>query len=93
MLTSPKKELRGRSPRANYTDRRFSAKLMPNFEGRGCHVVYAADPYGRILGFLDWSDYFFFQAAPQLYPLLFTKSSRAGNRTRTCGSVVRNSDH
>jgi hypothetical protein len=26
-----------------------------------------ADPYGRILGFLDRSRYFFFQVAPQLY--------------------------
>jgi hypothetical protein len=25
------------------------------------------DPYGRILDFLDWSRYFVFQAAPQLY--------------------------
>jgi hypothetical protein len=25
------------------------------------------DPYGRILGFLDRSRYFFFQLAPQLY--------------------------
>jgi hypothetical protein len=30
-------------------------------------VVSAADPYGRNLGFLDRSCYFFFQRAPQLY--------------------------
>jgi hypothetical protein len=58
--------------------------------------------YGRILGFLDWSLYFFFQVAPQLYsrgrvdpvpdPLLLRKSSSAGNRTWTSGSVARNSD-
>jgi hypothetical protein len=30
-------------------------------------VVSVTDPYGRILGFLDWSRYFFFQVAPQLY--------------------------
>jgi hypothetical protein len=33
----------------------------------GCRAVSAADPYGRILGFLDRSRYFFFQVAPQLY--------------------------
>jgi hypothetical protein len=33
----------------------------------GCRVVSAADPYGRILRFLDRSRYFFFQVAPQLY--------------------------
>jgi hypothetical protein len=27
----------------------------------GCHVVSVTDPYGRILGFLDRSRYFFFQ--------------------------------
>jgi hypothetical protein len=48
-----KKELRGLRPRANCTDRRLSAKLMPIFEDRGCHVVSVTDPYGRILGFLD----------------------------------------
>jgi hypothetical protein len=34
---------------------------------RGCHVVSVTNPYGRILGFLDRSRYFFFQVAPQLY--------------------------
>jgi hypothetical protein len=33
----------------------LSAKLEPTFEDRGCHVVSVADPYGRILGFLDRS--------------------------------------
>jgi hypothetical protein len=32
-----------------------------------CRVVIVADPYARILGFLDRSRYFFFQVAPQLY--------------------------
>jgi hypothetical protein len=54
-------------------------------------VVSAAAPYGRILGFLDRSRYFFFQVAPQLYsrgsvdsaqdPLLLRKSGSAGTRT------------
>jgi hypothetical protein len=59
------------------------------------------DPYGRILGFLDRSRYFFFQVAPQLYsrgcvdpvpdPLLLRKSGSTGNRTRASGSVAKNS--
>jgi hypothetical protein len=55
-------------------------------------VVSVTDPYGRILGFLDRGRYFFFQVAPQLYSLL-RQSFRAGNRTRTSGSVARNADH
>jgi hypothetical protein len=35
------------------SDRRLFAKLVPTFADRGCHVVSATDPYGRILGFLD----------------------------------------
>jgi hypothetical protein len=34
-------------------DRRLSAKLVPTFADRGCHVVSVTDPYGRILNFLD----------------------------------------
>jgi hypothetical protein len=30
------------------------------------------DPYGHILDFLDWSCYFFFQVAPQLYEAEWT---------------------
>jgi hypothetical protein len=40
------------------SDRRLSAKLMPNFEDKGCHMVSAMNPYCRILGFLDLSLYF-----------------------------------
>jgi hypothetical protein len=87
------------------SDHRLSAKLVPTFADRGCHVVSVRDTYSRILGFLDQSRYFFFQVAPQLYswgwvdpvphPLLFKKSGSTGNRTRTSGSVARNSalDH
>jgi hypothetical protein len=84
------------------SDRRWSAKLMTTFADRGCHVS-VTDPYGRILGYLDRSRYFFFQVVPQLYsrgwvgsvpdPLLLRKSGSAGNRTRTSGSVARNTDH
>jgi hypothetical protein len=59
------------------------------------------DSYGRILGFLERSRYFFFEVAPQLYlrgrvdpvpdPLLLRKCGSAGNRTWTSGSVARNS--
>jgi CBS-domain-containing membrane protein len=49
------------------SDLRLSANLVPTFADRGCHVVSVTDPYGRILGFLDWSRYAFFQVAPQLY--------------------------
>jgi hypothetical protein len=40
------------------SDRRLSAKLVPTFVDRGCHVVRVTDPYGHILGFLDRSRYF-----------------------------------
>jgi hypothetical protein len=84
-------------------EHRLSAKLVPTFEDKGYHVVSVTHPYGRILGFLDRSCYFVFQVAPQLYsrglvdpvpdPRLLRKSGIPGNRTRTSGSVARNSDH
>jgi hypothetical protein len=40
---------------------------VPIFADRGCHVVSVTNPYGRILDFLDWSRYYCFQVAPQLY--------------------------
>jgi hypothetical protein len=49
------------------SDRRLSAKLVPTFADRGCHVVSATDPYGRILGFLDRSRYFSVFVLPTLY--------------------------
>jgi hypothetical protein len=82
------------------SDRRLSVKSVPTFADKWWHVVSVTDSYGRILGFLDPSRYFFFQVTPQLYsrgwvdpvpdPLLPRKSGRAGNRTRTAGSVARN---
>jgi hypothetical protein len=77
-------------------------EVSAKFADSGCHVVSVTDTYGRILGFLDRNRYFFFQVAPQLYsrswvdPItdsLLRKSGSAGNRTRTSGSVARNSDH
>jgi hypothetical protein len=38
--------------RPTKSDRRLSAKLVPTFADRGCRVVSATDPYGRILGSL-----------------------------------------
>jgi hypothetical protein len=49
------------------SDRRLSAKLVTTFPDISCHVVSLTDPYGRILGFLERSGYFFFKVAPQLY--------------------------
>jgi hypothetical protein len=49
-----------------WSDRHLSAKSLTTFADRGFHVVSVTDPYGRILGILDRSLYFFFQAAPQL---------------------------
>jgi CBS-domain-containing membrane protein len=46
---------------------RLSTKLVSTFADRGCYVVSVTNPYGRILGFLDLSRYFFIQAAPQFY--------------------------
>jgi hypothetical protein len=40
------------------SDSRLSAKLVPYFADRKCHVVSVTDPYVRILGFLDRSRYF-----------------------------------
>jgi hypothetical protein len=50
-----------------WSDRRMSAKLVPTYADRGCHVVSVTIPYGRIVGFLYRSSYFFFQVAPKLY--------------------------
>jgi hypothetical protein len=73
------------------------------FADRACCVVSITHPYGCIFGFLGRSRYVFFQVAPQLYsrgwvdpvpdPLLLRKSGGSGNRTRTSGSVARNSDY
>jgi hypothetical protein len=43
------------------SDRRLSAKWLPTFAVRGCHVVSVTDSYGRILGFIGRSHYFSLQ--------------------------------
>jgi hypothetical protein len=63
--------------------RHLWVKLMPTFADR-CYMVSVTDPYNHNLAFLDWSHYFFFQVASQLYswgrvdpvpdPLLLRKS-------------------
>jgi hypothetical protein len=70
-------------------------EVVPTFADRGCYMVSATDPSGRIFGFLDRSRYYFFQVAPQFYsrysrgwvdpvpdPLPLRKSGSTGNRTR-----------
>jgi hypothetical protein len=42
-------------------------EVSAKFADTGYHVVSVVDPYDRILGYLEWSRYFFFQVAPQLY--------------------------
>jgi hypothetical protein len=104
--STEKNKPHGLSPQANYTDRATAAyqrSWCQPFADRGCHVVSVTNPYGRILGFLDRSRYYFFQVAPQLYsrgwvdpvpdPLPLRKPASARNRTRSSGSVARNSDH
>jgi hypothetical protein len=61
--------LRRLSPRGNSADRATAAlaEACAKWRHRGCRVISATDPYGRILGFLNQSRFFLFQAAPQLY--------------------------
>jgi hypothetical protein len=82
-------------------------EVIPTFADRGCCVVSATDPPGRILGLLDRSRYYFFQVVSQLYSRVLTRLSGPRSRTtasqkiwkrpgiepRTSGSVARNSDH
>jgi hypothetical protein len=66
-------------------------------------MVSVTNLYGRILGFIDWSRYFFLPSSssivltrlsgPRSRPTTSQKSGSAGNRARTSGSVSRNSDH
>jgi hypothetical protein len=55
LKTKKKTKLRGlysASKLYRPSDCRLSAKLVPTFADRGCHVVSVTDSYGRILGFL-----------------------------------------
>jgi hypothetical protein len=52
------------------SDRCLSAKLVPTFADRGCHMVSVTDPYGRILGFLDRTRYFLSNGYINLFLIL-----------------------
>jgi hypothetical protein len=58
-------------------DRRLSAKLMPTFADRGCHVVNVTDAYGSILEFLDRHERFYI-ANYHLYRIDKTKTKLHG---------------
>jgi hypothetical protein len=58
ILISLKKKLRGELYRQRP---QLVGEVSVNFCGQGCHVVSVTDPYGRILGFLDWNRYFSFK--------------------------------
>jgi hypothetical protein len=82
--------------------RRLSAKLVPTFANRGCRVVSATDPHGRILGFLDRSRYCFFkvllncthEAEWTPFQTHYSENLVAPEiEPETSGSVARNSDH
>jgi hypothetical protein len=67
VLPKTKTELRGPSPRTNYTNwatTPWRTKLVPSSADRVCHVVRVTDHYARILDFLYRNRYFFVQAAP-----------------------------
>jgi hypothetical protein len=82
------------------SDRRLSGKLVPTFLERGVVCSALRIPFGRNVGFLDRSRYFFFQIAHYLYSrgwmdpfpdlLLLRKFGSTENGTRTPESVVRN---
>jgi hypothetical protein len=84
-------------------DRRLSAKLVPTFADRGCHMGSVMDSYDCILGLSRLEPLLFLSSSslsvlkrlggPHSRPLLLRKSGSAGNRTQTSGSVARNSDH
>jgi hypothetical protein len=75
--------------RTIWTERpRLSAKLVPNFVDRECHMVSATEPYGRILDFLDRSRYSFFQVATQLYSRGWTANAKFEFRLRF-GQVIK----
>jgi hypothetical protein len=73
------------------SDRRLSAKLVPNFADRGCHVVSVTDPYGRNLGFLDRDCYVFFQLYSRglMDPVNFRYDSPVETRNFFCQTVTR----
>jgi hypothetical protein len=83
--------------------RRFSAKIVPTFAGRGSAQQI---PTAVNLGFLGWCRYLFHSSSSSVVlarlsgsrfrTLLLRKSGRAGNRTRDlwiCSQKLRSVDH
>jgi hypothetical protein len=81
----------------------FSAKLAPTSADRGVSRSQRGGSPTALIPVTRPEPLLFYQVAPQLYPrgwvdpvpdpLLLRKSGSTGNRTRTSGSVARNSDH
>jgi hypothetical protein len=65
------------------SDRRLSAKLLPTFADRGCHVVSATDPYGRNVCFIDWIYIYIY------FETLLLKVSAADKGTISVKSLVK----
>jgi hypothetical protein len=68
----------------------LSAKLVPSFGDRGCHVVSVTDPYGRILGFLGRVRVF--KIAPPLH-LLFNGRKGLSTICHSHSAVCDSSGH
>jgi hypothetical protein len=69
----------------------MSAKWLPTFADRGCHVISVTDPYGRILGFLDGSRYFSIKAewTPfQTHYFFFWLCRESNPGLRICSHVI-----
>jgi hypothetical protein len=82
------------------SDRLLSAKLMPTFADRGCHVVSVAKPHGRNFNFLDQSRCYIFLNCPHeaVWTAFQTHCcsenlAEPGIEPGTPISVARNSDH
>jgi hypothetical protein len=85
------------------SDHRLSAKLVPIFADKECHVVSVMGLYSHNLicyiGAATFSSKYLLNCThkaewtPIPDPLLLRKSGSAGNETRTSGSVAKNSDH
>jgi hypothetical protein len=93
------------SLQANYSDRTAAAfgEVSAGFESRGCCVVIATDPHGRLSRFSRPEPLIFFSNsllsclqeskwAPFQTPLLLENLVTPGLEHRTSGSVVRNYD-
>jgi hypothetical protein len=62
----------------------LGSEVSAKFAQRGCRVVSATDPHGRILSFVDRSRYYFFQAAP---PIALTRLNESRSRPITSQKI------